>query len=261
MLCCEEEGLSSTIPRVIEGLRALGIEPGGTESSSNISVPSAPGHISEKVLHISPSTGGERKQVTVLCASVSVPPSLSEEMDPEGVNDLLGPVVDIMIEEVHRYEGTIAQLSGDGLTAIFGAPLAHEDDPQRALYAVQSIKRRLSEYEKRLKPKGMELTLRAGANTGLIKVEGVGEDLSMSYTPLGDTVNLASQLKSAAGPGEIMVSETTLRLAEGYFEFAQVGGVEAEGKKQPTWILAGPGPARTRIAASLARGLTPFVGT
>ncbi len=260
MLCSEEGDLSPTIPSIIEGLRALGIQPGEREYSTTTTVPSAPGDVSERVLSHRPSLEGERKQVTVLCAGASLPPALSEKLDPEEVHDLLRPAVDIMAEEVHRYEGTIAQLAGGGLTAIFGAPLAHEDDPQRALYAALAIVRRLSEYEKRLKPKGMELTLRAGANTGLIKVEGVGDDLSMSYTPLGDTVNLASQMKSAAGPGEVLVSETTLRPAEGYFEFAQVSEVEVEGRKRPAWNLISPGPARTRISASLARGLSPFVG-
>ena len=261
MLCAQEgEDISTTIQRVIEGLRALGIGPGERELSTTIPVPSASGDASERILPSRPPKAGERKQVTVLCASVSVPPSLSEEMDPEDVHDLLRPVTGIMAEEIRNYEGTVAQLTVDGLTALFGAPLSHEDDPQRALYAALAMKRRVREYAGSLRAEGIELSLHAGANTGLIKMEGVGEDLSMRYTPLGDTVNLASQLTSSAQPGDILVSETTLRLAEGYFEFAQASEVEVEGRKRPAWLLVGPGPARSRISASLARGLSPFVG-
>ncbi|RJP35145.1 MAG: TIR domain-containing protein [Actinobacteria bacterium] len=258
MLCCEGEDLSSTVPRVIEGLRALGIEPGETPTSTTVPVASAPGHISERALSSRPSLEGERKQVTVLCASASVP--TSREIDPEEAYDLIRPVVDIMAEETHRYEGAVAQFSGDGLTAIFGAPLAHEDDPQRALYAALAIRKRLAEHEKRLEKRGIELTLRIGINTGLIKVDSIGDDLSMAYTPLGDTVNLASQLSASAQPGDIRVSETTLRLAEGYFEFARAEEVEREGRKHPSWRVLGALPARGRMVASISRGLSPFVG-
>ncbi len=185
MLCCGEGGLSPTIPRIIDGIRALGIEPKEREFSTTTPASSAPADVSEHILSYRSSLEGERKQVTVLCAGASLPPALSEKLDPEEVHDLLRPAIDIMAEEVHRYEGTVAQLAGDGLTAVFGAPLAHEDDHQRALYAALAIRKRLGGYEERLKAKGMELALRAGANTGLIKVEAVGEDLSMSYTPLG----------------------------------------------------------------------------
>ena len=262
MLCAEEESLAPTISRVVEGLRAMGIMPGDREAAATAPSTSVPRQVADRVLTSRPSIEGKRKQVTVLFSDVAGFTALSEQLDPEELHDLIRPAVDIMAQEVHSYEGTVAQFSGDGLMAIFGAPLAHEDAPQRALYAALAILRRLGEYTQELRPRGIEFSLRIGVNTGLVIVGRIGDDLSMEYTALGDTVNLASHLKSAAQPGTIQVAESTYRLSEGYFDFYDLGEVEVKGKEQPVhaYRVQGPGPAKTRIAASLARGLTRFVG-
>ena len=262
MLCAEEESLAPTISRVVEGLRAMGIMPGDREAAATAPSTSVPRQVADRVLTSRPSIEGKRKQVTVLFSDVAGFTALSEQLDPEELHDLIRPAVDIMAQEVHSYEGTVAQISGDGLMAIFGAPLAHEDAPQRALYAALAILRRLGEYTQELRPRGIEFSLRIGVNTGLVIVGRIGDDLSMEYTALGDTVNLASHLKSAAQPGTIQVAESTYRLSEGYFDFSDLGEVEVKGKEQPVhaYRVQGPGPAKTRIAASLARGLTRFVG-
>jgi class 3 adenylate cyclase/tetratricopeptide (TPR) repeat protein len=263
MLCCEEEkDLSTTIPKVIEGLKAMGIMPEGEEASTTTLGIPTPRYISEKILSTRASMEGERKQVTVLFADVAGFTSLSEKLDPEEVRDLIQPVINIMAEEVHAYEGTVAQFTGDGLMALFGAPLAHEDAPQRAIYSAVAMQRRLGEYGEKLSSKSIDLQLRIGINTGLVIVGRIGDDLSMEYTALGDTVNLASRMESAAEPGTVQVAESTFRLTEGYFEFQDLGETSVKGKDIPVraYRVLGPGPAKTRIDASLARGLTPFVG-
>jgi class 3 adenylate cyclase/tetratricopeptide (TPR) repeat protein len=263
MLCCEEEkDLSTTIPKVIEGLKAMDIMPEGEEASTTTLGIPTPRYISEKILSTRASMEGERKQVTVLFADVAGFTSLSEKLDPEEVRDLIQPVINIMAEEVHAYEGTVAQFTGDGLMALFGAPLAHEDAPQRAIYSAVAMQRRLGEYGEKLSSKSIDLQLRIGINTGLVIVGRIGDDLSMEYTALGDTVNLASRMESAAEPGTVQVAESTFRLTEGYFEFQDLGETSVKGKDIPVkaYRVLGPGPAKTRIDASLARGLTPFVG-
>ncbi|RJP29406.1 MAG: TIR domain-containing protein [Actinobacteria bacterium] len=266
MLVVEREGVSSCIPRIVEGLTSMGISPGDEASSFSpiLSTPStsAPAHLKERILSTRSSLEGERKQVTVLFADVVGFTSLSERLDPEEVGDLIRPAVEIMAEEIRRNEGTVAQFLGDGLMALFGAPLAHEDAPQRAIHAALSIQRRLAEYGEKLKLKGIRFKMRVGINTGLVVVGRIGDDLTMEYTALGDTVNLASRMESAAEPGTVQVAENTFRLTEGYFDFSDLGEIEVKGKEEPVhaWRVLGALPARGRISASLSRGLSPFVG-
>jgi len=261
-MLCADEGISACLPRVLEGLRALGKEPGEREISTTASVPSAPSYISEKILSTRSSLQGERKQVTVLFSDVVGFTPLSEKLDPEEVGDLIRPAVDIMTEEIHRYEGTIAQFLGDGLMALFGAPLAHEDAPHRALYAALAMQRRLAEYREGLKNKGLQFQMRVGVNTGLVIVGRIGDDLTMEYTALGDTVNLASRMESEAKPGMVQVAESTYRLTHGYFDFQDLGEIQVKGKAEPVhaWRVLGALPTRGRVAASISRGLSPFVG-
>ena len=186
------------------------------------------------------SSHGERKQVTVLFADMVGFTQLSEKMDPEEMHDLIGPALDIMASEVHAYEGTVAQFTGDGLMALFGAPLAHEDAPQRALYAALAMQERLSDYGEKLK--GISLQLRIGVNTGLVIVGRIGDDLTMEYTALGDTVNLASRMESAAEPGTVQVAENTYHLSEGYFDFSDLGEIEVKGIHYPVEIFEVVGP-------------------
>ena len=221
-----------------------------------------PKHLVDKILAARASLEGERKQVTVLFADVKGFASISEKLDPEDVNDLISECMVFLTEEIHRYEGTIAQFLGGGLLALFGAPIAHEDAPQRALYAALGIRDRLRDYAQKLKQRGIEFNMRIGLNTGLVVVGKIGDDLTMEYTAMGDTVNLASRMESTAEPGTIQVSDNTYRLTEGYFEFKPLGEIELKGKAEPVkaYQLLGLGCVKTRLGVSEMRGLTPFVG-
>jgi class 3 adenylate cyclase/tetratricopeptide (TPR) repeat protein len=221
-----------------------------------------PKHLADKILAARPTTEGERKQVTVLFADVKGFTSISEKLDPEDVQNLIGECLAFFTEEIHRYEGAIAQFLGDGVMALFGAPIAHEDAPQRALYAALAIREHLREYSATLKKQGIDFKMRIGLNTGLVVVGKIGDDLTMEYTAMGDTVNLASRMESAAEPGTIQVSENTHRLTEGYFEFEPLGEIEVKGKKvaAKAYRLLGMGQAKTRLGVAEMRGLTPFVG-
>jgi tetratricopeptide (TPR) repeat protein len=154
---------------------------------------------------------------------------------------------------VHYYEGTVANLSPEGFTALFGAPIAHEDDPARALHAALSIKEHLE-----ARPEG--LSLRAGLNTGLVIVGAIGDDLSMEYTAIGDTVSLASCLRDVSKRGAILASEDTHHLTQGYFDFAEAGGIESQGETVSIYQVLAPTSADTRVEASLSKGLSHFVG-
>jgi len=234
----------------------------GEEEPTTTPGTSVPRHIADRILSSRSSLEGERKQVTVLFADVAGFTPLSERLDPEEVRDLLRPAIDIMASEIHAYEGTIAQFTGDGLMALFGAPLAHEDAPHRAIYAALAMQRRLAAYAEELQPKGIELSIRVGINTGLVIVGRIGDDLSMEYTALGDTVNLASRMESSAKPGTVQIAESTHRLTQGYFDFSDLGEIEVKGREQPihTYRVLGGLPTRSRISASLSRGLSTFVG-
>jgi len=269
MTCLTAEGLQSCIYRVIEGLKSMGIQPeaGGIRAGVHrrpALTPASytPKHLADKILAARASLEGERKQVTVLFADVKDFTSISEKLDPEEVNDLISDCMAFLTEEIHRYEGTIAQFLGDGLLALFGAPIAHEDAPQRALYAALGMREQLREYALKLKQRRIEFNMRIGLNTGLVVVGRIGDDLTMEYTAMGDTVNLASRMESTAQPGTIQVSENTYRLTEGYFDFQPLGEIEVKGKKEPVkaYRLLGIGHIKTRLRVSEMRGLTPFVG-
>jgi class 3 adenylate cyclase/tetratricopeptide (TPR) repeat protein/predicted transcriptional regulator len=268
-LCFSAIGHQGCTDRIIEGLKAMGIKPeavgiGIKFSRRPIPAPASytPKHLADKILSARYSIEGERKQVTVLFADVAGFTRMSERMDPEEVNDLISECLVYLTEEIHRYEGTIAQFLGDGLLALFGAPIAHEDAPQRALYAALSIRERLREYSAKLKKQGTEFNMRIGLNTGLVVVGKIGDDLTMEYTAMGDTVNLASRMESTAEPGTIQVSENTYRLTEGYFEFKPLGEKELKGKEESvkSYQLLRVGNIKTRLGVSEMRGLTPFVG-
>ncbi|OGP52270.1 MAG: hypothetical protein A2Y79_13375 [Deltaproteobacteria bacterium RBG_13_43_22] len=266
MITVGPEGIPAAVTRIIEGLKAKGIMPGEAQSSPGSSVlstsmASAPKHVVERVLAVRSSLEGERKQVTVLFADAKGF-ATSEKLDPEEVHDLISPCLEFMTEEIRRYEGTMAQSLGYGLMALFGAPIAHEDAPHRALYAALAIQRRLKDFADKLKARGIELALRIGINTGLVIVGRISDDLTMEYTAIGDTVTLASAMENTAVPGAIQVAENTYRQTEGYFDFEDLGETKVQDKEQPvrTFKVIGPRPVRTRIEASLGKGLTPFVG-
>jgi class 3 adenylate cyclase len=222
-----------------------------------------PKHLADKILTSRNTIEGERKLVTVLFADAANYTAMSENLDPEEVHQIMDGCFRTLIDQVHRFEGTIIQFTGDGVMALFGAPIAHEDHAQRACYAGLAIQEALVGYSKELKKKyGVDFDMRIGLNSGLVIVGAIGDDLQMDYTAIGDTVNLASRMESMATPGGVLVSENTHRLARDFFEFESRGKIEVKGKKEPqeAYSLIKIGEVATRIGASVAKGLTRFVG-
>lgn len=222
-----------------------------------------PKFLADKILTTRSSIEGERKLVTVLFADVANYTSISEKLDPEEIHQIMNGCFKILMDEIHKYEGTINQFAGDGVMSLFGAPVAHEDHAQRACHSALSIQTFIGNYgEKVKKDYGVDFKLRIGLNSGPVVVGSIGDDLRMDYTAVGDTTNLASRLESMARPGTSMVSGHTHKLARDFFEFESLGKVEVKGKKEPQEIfeLISVGEVQTRIGASVAKGLTRFVG-
>jgi class 3 adenylate cyclase len=179
------------------------------------------------------SIEGERKLVTVLFADVANYTSISEKLDPEEVHQIMDGCFKILMDEIHKYEGTINQFTGDGVMSLFGAPVAHEDHAQRACHAALSIQKAVGEYgEKIRKDCGVDFKMRIGLNSGPVIVGSIGDDLRMDYTAVGDTTNLASRMESMAKPGTIVGSGNTHKLARDFFEFKSLGKVEVKGKAE-----------------------------
>jgi class 3 adenylate cyclase/tetratricopeptide (TPR) repeat protein/energy-coupling factor transporter ATP-binding protein EcfA2 len=222
-----------------------------------------PKFLADKIIDTRKSIEGERKLVTVLFADVANYTSISEKLDPEEVHQIMDGCFKVLMDETHRYEGTIDKFTGDGIMALFGAPVAHEDHAQRACYAALAIQKAIGEYGDKLdKECGVEFKMRIGLNSGLVIVGSVGNDLRMDYTAIGDTTNLASRMETRAKPSSVLVSEDTYKLAKDFFKFEPVGEVEVKGKEEPVeaYQLMEVGEVETRIGASVARGLTKFVG-
>src|SRR3990172_10861317 len=221
-----------------------------------------PKHLVEKILTTGSALKGERKQVTVLFVDVSGFTSLSERLDPEEVHRLMSRAFDLMLAEVHRYEGTVNQFLGDGIMALFGAPIAHEDHARRAVHAALGIGRALETYQAELAPRGISFRARQGLNTGLVVVGSIGSDLRMDYTAVVDTTNVAARLQQVGEPGRVTISEATHRLVHGYFETRALGEVQLKGKAEPLaiWEVVAAHETRTRLEVEADRGLTPFVG-
>jgi class 3 adenylate cyclase len=221
-----------------------------------------PRHLAEKILTSSSALAGERKQVTVLFVDVSGFTSLSSRLDPEEVHGLMSRAFELMLAEVHRYEGTVNQFLGDGIMALFGAPIAHEDHARRAVHAALGIARALEGYQRELASRGIIFQARQGLNTGLVVVGAIGSDLRMDYTAVGDTTNIAARMQQAGEPGRVTIAETTFRLVHGYFETRPLGGLSVKGKAEPVaaWEVVGAREARTRLEIESDRGLTPLVG-
>ncbi len=222
-----------------------------------------PKFLAEKILTTRSAMEGERKLVTVLFADVAGFTSLSEKLDPEEVHQIMDGCFKLLMDEIHRYEGTINQFTGDGVMALFGAPVAHEDHAQRACHAALAIQQRFKDQGERIKAEyGIEFKLRIGLNSGPVIVGRIGDDLRMDYTAVGDTTNLASRMESLAKPGTILASQAAHRLMKDYFEFQPLGRIEIKGKEEPqeAFELIRTGEVATRIGASMAKGLTRFVG-
>jgi class 3 adenylate cyclase/tetratricopeptide (TPR) repeat protein len=238
---------------------------GPSAGQSGFTSPEAytPKHLAEKILTSRSALEGERKQVRVLFVDVSGFTSLSERLDPEEVHRLMNGAFDLMLAEVHRYEGTVNQFLGDGIMALFGAPIAHEDHAQRAVHAALGIRKALEGYQDELRSRrGISFQVRQGLNTGLVVVGSIGNDLRMDYTAVGDTTNVAARLQAAADPGRIVISEATHRLVGGYFYTRSLGEFPLKGKAEPVraWEAISARVARTRLEVGAEGGLTPFVG-
>ena len=234
-------------------------------SSVNYSQPDSytPKFLADKILTTRSSIEGERKLVTVFFADVAGYTNMAEKLDPEEVHGIMDGAFKILMDEIHRFEGTINQFTGDGVMALFGAPLSHEDHAQRACHAALSVQKALGEYGEKIKADtGLEFKMRIGLNSGHVIVGSIGDDLRMDYTAVGDTTNLADRMQRLAAPGSVMVSAHTYRLAANYFEFEPLGKVKVKGKEKPqeAFRLIKTGEIDTRIGASVSRGLTRFVG-
>ena len=193
-----------------------------------------PKHLADKILTTRSSIEGERKLVTVFFADVANYTSISEKLDPEEVHQIMDGAFKILMDEIHKYEGTINQFTGDGVMALFGAPVAHEDHAQRACYAALAIQKAMGEYGDKIeKDTGVEFKMRVGLNSGPVIVGAIGDDLRMDYTAVGDTTNLGSRMEGMARPGAVLVSGNTHRLVRDFFEFESLGKVEVKGKKEP----------------------------
>jgi len=222
-----------------------------------------PKHLADKILTSRSSIEGERKFVTVLFADVANYTSISEKLDPEEVHQIMDGCFKILMDEIHQYEGTINQFTGDGVMALFGAPVSHEDHAQRACRAAITIQSALDKYEEKMEARyDTRFKMRIGINSGLVVVGSIGDDLRMDYTAVGDTTNLAARMESAANPGTILLSENSQKLVKDFFELKAMGKIKVKGKKQlqKAFQLMGTGSVGTRIGASVAKGLTRFVG-
>ena len=207
---------------------------------------------------------GERKTVTALFADIKGSMELVEDLDPEDARTIIDPALKLMIEAVRRYDGYVVQSTGDGIFALFGAPVAHEDHPQRALYAALRLKEELKRYSDRMRQEGrLPLQARVGVNTGELVVRSIQTgDAHTEYTPIGHTTNLAARMQVLAPIGSIATTELVRKLCEGYFLFNGLGPTRVKGVSEPVSVyeVTGIGPLRTRLQRSAGRGLTRFVG-
>jgi class 3 adenylate cyclase/tetratricopeptide (TPR) repeat protein len=222
-----------------------------------------PKHLAEKILTSKAALEGERKQITVLFADLKGSMELLADRDPEEARKLLDPVLEHMMEAVHRYEGTVNQVMGDGIMALFGAPLAHEDHAVRACYAALRMQESVRRYAEGVRREhGVTVRIRVGLNSGEVVVRAIGSDLHMDYTAVGQTTHLAARMEQLAEPGSILLSPATMELAEGYVEVKPLGPLPAKGLPAPVEVyeLVGAGAVRSRLHAAAARGLTRFVG-
>jgi class 3 adenylate cyclase/tetratricopeptide (TPR) repeat protein len=222
-----------------------------------------PRHLAEKILTSKAALEGERKQVTVLFADVKDSMELLADRDPEETRSLLDPILEHMMEAVHRFEGTVNQVMGDGIMALFGAPLAHEDHAIRACYAALRMQETVKRYAEGVRrSEGVLIRIRVGLNSGKVVGRSIGSDLRMDYTAVGQTTNVAARMEQMTVPGSILISADTLTLAEGYVQVKPLGPLKVKGLDLPVEVfeIVGASTVRSRLRAAAARGLTRFVG-
>ena len=224
-----------------------------------------PKHLVDRILTQKTAIEGERKHVTVLFADLADSTALAERLgDPEEMHQLLDRAFQLMLEEIHGVEGTINQFTGDGVMALFGAPLALEDGPQRAISAALEIQRALAPLDAEVQEAhGGRFRMRIGIHTGPVVVGRIGDDLRMDYTAVGDTTNLAARLEEMAAPGSVVVSEAVQRLVEGYFDVRPLAPAQVKGKAGPIQayevVAAHQVAGRIDVASGSAGGLTDYV--
>jgi class 3 adenylate cyclase/tetratricopeptide (TPR) repeat protein len=223
-----------------------------------------PGGLTEKILAQRGKIEGEHRQVTVMFCDLKGFTPLSEKLGEEKVYSIMDELFEMMIHKVHEYGGTVNKGTGDGIMALFGAPIAVEDAPQRAIRSALAIQREMAKFSGTLKGETEvpPLKMRIGINTGPVVVGTLGNDLRVEFTAMGDTVNLASRMEGLAEPGTVYVTEDTFKLTEGFFRFEALGERQVKGKEQPVkaYRVIAPSTMRTRFDVSAERGLTPFVG-
>jgi class 3 adenylate cyclase/tetratricopeptide (TPR) repeat protein len=219
--------------------------------------------LAERILASRHKLEGERKQVTVLFADIRGSTQLIESLDPEEAQKIIDPVVQVMMDAVHKYEGTVNQILGDGVMALFGAPLAHEDHALRASYAALAMQDEMRRYRQaRGQSEEAGLHIGIGINSGEVVLRSIDSDLNIDYSAIGQTTHLAARMQELAGPGEALISANTLRQVEGFVQVQPLGRVQAKGISQPVdaYALVGATSARTRVQATEAQRLTPLVG-
>jgi class 3 adenylate cyclase/tetratricopeptide (TPR) repeat protein len=224
-----------------------------------------PSGITEKILSQRDRIEGEKRQVTVMFCDMKGFTPLSEKLGPETMYAMMDEVYEILIHKVHDYEGTVNEMTGDGVMALFGAPIALEDAPQRAIRSAMAIHREMTRFNERMRQEKGEfppIKMRVGIHTGPVVVGTLGNDLRVEFKAVGDTVNLASRMESLAEPGTTYISEDTFKITEGLFRVEALGEKEIKGKEKPLKVyqVIAPSSRRTRFDVSAERGLTPFVG-
>ncbi|UXU85740.1 adenylate/guanylate cyclase domain-containing protein [Burkholderia sp. S-53] len=262
---CSNCGTSQSTPAAAPPLsRSSG------QDSSPTPIHYTPDHLAERIraehtaMEARGSSAGERKTVTALFADMAGSTALIHDLDPEVAHRLIVPVVELMMEAVHYYEGYVAKSLGDGILALFGAPIAHEDHAQRALFAALRMQQAMRQHGDRIRlQEGIPLQIRVGVHTGEVVVRSIRtDDLHTEYDPLGHTIHIASRIEGIATPTSILVSESTHKLAEGYFEFKALGATQLKGIPAPLCVyeVLGLGALRTRLQLAAHRGLARFVG-
>jgi class 3 adenylate cyclase len=221
----EEPGLPAPVPSKAEGL---------DEAIQRL----VPREFADRLLATRGQVQAERRIVTILFSDVKGSTALAEALDPEDVMEIIDGAFDALIEPIYRYEGTLARLMGDAVLAFFGAPIAHEDDPERACRAALEIVEGARAYAERLeRDRGIaDFSVRVGINTGLVVVGEVGSDLRAEYTAMGDAINLAARMEGAAKPGTVLITDETHKLIAPLFETEALGSIEVKGKAEPVSV-------------------------
>src|SRR3989475_7616743 len=275
----EEDALEDLKNELIEGQRLAVDEGGNVLVWSGMAAPPAPPapppatapaplaytppYLVEKILTARSALEGERKQVTVLFADLKGSTELIRDLDPEAAQHLLDPALQRMMDAVHRYEGTVNQVLGDGIMALFGAPIAHEDHAVRACYAALAMQHAVGRYAEEVRrQQGLDVLMRVGLNSGEVVVRAIGNDLHMDYTAVGQTTHLAARMEQLARPGTTFLTADTLRLVEGLVRITALGPIPVKGLLEPVEVyeLVGASTLRGRFQAGMVRGLTRFVG-